>query len=173
MTLELRPLRPTDKDSFMEAVAEFRAEDPPWDFALGYDHANGFLDYVRKNEQWSRGEALPAGHVPATFYVGVVHGVVVGRLSLRHKLNDFLAKVGGHIGYGVRPSERRRGYATAMLRLALPHAAAVGIKRALLTCDVGNVGSARVIERCGGILESVTNDPTLAVQKRRYWIPTD
>ncbi len=155
----------------MEVVHEFRREDP-WEFALAYNDSMNFPEYVRKNELWSRGEELPPRFVPASFYVGVVDGVIVGRLSLRHELNDFLSRVGGHIGYGVRPSQRRRGYATAMLRQSIPLAASVGIKRALLTCDVGNVASMTVIERCGGVFEGVTDDPALAVQKRRYWIQT-
>lgn len=167
--LTLRPLREEDERSFMDAVLEFQREDP-WDFALGFDKATSFIDFVRKNEEWSRGEHVPPSFVPASFFVGVVDGVIVGRLSLRHKLNDFLSKVGGHIGYGVRPSQRRLGYATAMLSQSLPIAGKIGIKRVLLTCDVGNVASIAVIERCGGVLESVTDDPALQVQKRRYWI---
>jgi predicted acetyltransferase len=110
--------------------------------------------------------------VPGTFLVGVVGDTIVGRLSLRHWLNDKLAAVGGHIGYGVRPSQRRRGYATEMLRRSLPLCAALGIERALVTCDVDNVGSRKVIERCGGELENITDNPEYAVQKRRYWIRT-
>ncbi|MEQ1824066.1 MAG: GNAT family N-acetyltransferase [Fimbriimonadaceae bacterium] len=169
--LELRPLKAEDERSFMEAVHEFQRDDP-WDFALGYDDSMSFIDYVRKNEEWSRGENLPSCFVPASFYVGVVDDVVVGRLSLRHELNDFLFKVDGHIGYGVRPSQRERGYATAMLRQVIPIAAKAGIKRALITCDVGNIASMKVIERCGGVFECVPDDPSLDVQKRRYWIPT-
>jgi predicted acetyltransferase len=169
--LELRALRLADERSFMDAVDEFRQDDP-WDFALGFDESMSFSEYVLKNDQWARGEALPVGFVPASFLVGVVDSIIVGRLSLRHELNEFLSKIGGHIGYGVRPSHRRRGYATAMLTQSLPLAAKVGIKRALLTCDVENTGSRLVIERCGGVLESVTSDPSLEIQKRRYWIST-
>jgi predicted acetyltransferase len=170
-SLELRALRLDDERSFTDAVDEFRREDP-WEFALGYDASMSFTEYLRRNEQWSRGVNLPPGHVRASFYVGVVDGIVVGRLSLRHELNDFLAKIGGHIGYGVRPSQRRRGYATAMLRQALPIAAGDGITRVLLTCDVDNTASIKVIEQSGGQLECVTNDPSLQIQKRRYWITT-
>lgn len=168
--LELRPLRLEDERSFREALAEIRGEQPPWDFALGFDDAIGFAEYVRRHERWARGEDLPAGFVPGSFYVGVVNGLVVGRVSIRHRLNTFLERVGGHIGYGVRPSQRRRGYATEMLRQAIPLCATFGIERALLTCDVDNIGSRKVIERCGGVLENVTCDPDLKVQKRRYWI---
>ena len=99
-------------------------------------------------------------------------GVVIGRVSIRFRLNEFLSRIGGHIGYGVRRSRRRRGYATEMLRQALPICAGNGIKQALVTCDVDNPGSIKVIERCGGIFESLTCEPDLKIQKRRYWLKT-
>jgi predicted acetyltransferase len=168
--LQLRPLQPGDENSFLEAVAEFRHEAPAWDFALGFEDSIGFTEYIRKVNGWPRGEGLPSGFVPGLFYVGVVNNVVVGRVSVRFRLNDFLSRVGGHIGYGVRPTQRQRGYATEMLRQALPLCAAQGIERALVTCDVDNVGSIKVIERCGGVLEGITSDPELQIQRRRYWI---
>lgn len=170
--LELRPLKLEDERSFMEAVAEFRNEQPPWEFALGFDDVVSFSDYVCRLDRWSRGENLPSGFVPSGFYVGVVCGEVIGRVSIRHRLNEFLSKIGGHIGYGVRPSRRGHGYATEMLRQALPICACIGIKRALVTCDADNIGSLKVIERCGGVFESVTCYPELKVQKRRYWLKT-
>ncbi len=80
---------------------------------------------------------------------------LVGRVSVRHELNSFLAELGGHIGYAVRPQFRGRGHATEMLRQALIVASAEGVERALATCDDDNAASRRVIERCGGVLEDV------------------
>lgn len=170
--LMLRPLRVEDESSFRRAVEAFGGEQPPWPFAFDYDPAGDFAAYVAKLENWSRGLELQDGFVPNSYLAGVVDGEIVGRLSLRHRLNDFLATVGGHIGYGVVPAHRGRGHATTMLRLALPLCAALGIERALLTCDVDNAASRRVIEKCGGVLEGITHDPSLDVQKRRYWIAT-
>jgi predicted acetyltransferase len=91
---------------------------------------------------------------------------VLGRVSLRHALTPFLLEMAGHIGYAVRPSARRRGVATRALALTLPHAAARGIDPALVTCDVTNIGSRKVIEANGGVLEDERNG------KLRFWVPT-
>lgn len=171
-TLELRTLRVEDESSFRDAVDEFSRVTPPWEFAFDFDASINFSDYVRQREGQSRGVGVREDFVPNTFLVGVVGGVVVGRVSLRHSLNDFLAKVGGHIGYGVVPSQRRRGYATAMLQLAIPVCRSLGIGRALIICDEGNVGSRKVIETCGGVFERLIECPEPGVPKRRYWIDT-
>jgi len=91
----------------------------------------------------------------------------VGSISLRHSIvHPMLASVGGHVGYGVRPSARRRGFASDALRQVVPLAAARGIPRLLVTCDLDNVASARTIEANGGELEGELRG------KRRYWITT-
>lgn len=90
----------------------------------------------------------------------------LGRVAIRHRLTPALLAVSGHIGYDVRPSARRRGHATAMLRQALPVAAELGIDSALVTCDWDNVGSRTIIERCGGRFEDRRE------HKLRYWIAT-
>jgi len=91
--------------------------------------------------------------------------VVIGFLMVRHSLdNEFLRTQGGHIGYSVRPSYRRRGHASRALGLALGRARELGLDRVLVTCDLDNVASARTIESQGGVFESVYGD------KRRYWI---
>lgn len=93
----------------------------------------------------------------------------LGRLSIRHELNPVLWEVGGHIGYSVRPSDRRLGHATAILAAALPCAAQLGIDEVLVTCDADNEASRKVIEKHGGVLDDVRHG------KLRYWIstPTD
>jgi predicted acetyltransferase len=90
----------------------------------------------------------------------------VGRMSIRHELNDWLRELGGHIGYDVRRSRRGEGHATAMLAAALPIAHDLGVDPALLTCDDDNVASRIVIERNGGVLEDQRK------RKLRYWVPT-
>lgn len=109
--------------------------------------------------------------MPATFFVADVDGALVGRVSIRHELNDFLVNFGGHLGYGVRPAHRRRGHAGKMLRQALVFARSAGLGRVRVTCDVGNGVSASIIERAGGVLEDVRVAPD-GIGKRRYWIAT-
>lgn len=169
-TLELRKLRPDDELSFRNAVSSFKAEDPPFEFAFQFDDSTPFVDYLEKINAWSRGENLPDNFVPDTFLVGIVDGQVVGRIDIRHCLNDHLERTDGHIGYGVVPKFRKQGYATEMLKQALPICSSLGINKVLITCDVDNLASAKTIERCGGIFERETNDPLLKGQKRRYWI---
>lgn len=109
---------------------------------------------------------LPPGVVPATVLWWVDGDEFLGRLSIRHALTPWLRDFGGHIGYVVRPSARRRGHATRMLAASLPRAASLGINPALVTCDDTNVASRRVIEANGGVLEDQRGE------KLRFWVPT-
>lgn len=116
-------------------------------------------------------DALPEsprkpGYVPCTYLWIMDGGTFLGSLAIRHVLNDFLLNEGGHIGYSVRPSARRRGHAAAALADALPLARDLGIARVLLTCDEDNAGSRATIEKNGGVYEDSRNG------KRRYWIDT-
>jgi predicted acetyltransferase len=110
---------------------------------------------------------LPDGSVHCDFR-WVTHGpAMIGFVAIRHSLGtDFLRRLGGHIGYSIRPAYRRAGHATAALGLALDRARELGLDRVLVTCDDTNLGSARTIERQGGVLEG------LCEGKRRYWIGT-
>jgi predicted acetyltransferase len=118
-----------------------------------------------------RAEALedtprPADFVPATELWWVEGDEFLGRIAIRHRLTPRLLEIGGHIGYDVRPTARRRGHATEMLRQALGLAHDMGIKLALITCDVDNIGSRTVIESNGGVLEDERGG------KLRFWAPT-
>jgi len=106
----------------------------------------------------------PQGHVPCSFRWIADGEELLGFLSVRHELHDFLLDEGGHIGYSVRPSRRRQGIATQALALGVDLAHELGIDRVLVTCDEDNVASRRVIESAGGVHEDTRNG------KRRYWI---
>jgi len=112
------------------------------------------------------GSPRPDGFVPSTTLWWVDGHEFLGRIAIRHSLTPWLLEQGGHIGYDVRPSARRRGHASAMLRAALPLAAGLGIDSVLVTCDHDNIGSRKVIEASGGRFEDRRAD------KLRYWIAT-
>jgi predicted acetyltransferase len=164
-------------ESFLKAMTEFQAEGrggPGDDSMIGneirrygatWSDPDVFAGYVAD----LRAQALeetprPARFVPSSTLWWVDGTEYLGRLGLRHRLNHELLEHGGHIGYDVRRSARRRGHATAMLRAALPIAAALGIDRVLVTCDDNNVGSRTVIETCGGVFEDQRG------RKLRFWI---
>jgi len=107
----------------------------------------------------------PEGYVPWTELWMAEGDEYLGRITLRHELTPALFTWGGHIGYAVRPSARRRGHASAALRGMLAVAGRRGIDPVLVTCDVDNVASRRVIERAGGEQEDIREG------KRRYWVP--
>ncbi|MFG3303502.1 GNAT family N-acetyltransferase [Micromonospora chersina] len=134
------------------------------------DSPAGFADWVGRLRDGEDESRLPEGMVPALYWWIVEGDEVLGAISLRLRLNDFLRNAGGHIGYGVRPSARRRGVATFALGAALAEAARRGIDPVLVTCDDGNAASARTIERHGGVLDDVRD--TELGRLRRYWIRT-
>jgi predicted acetyltransferase len=120
-------------------------------------------------ERHRQGIDLPENRVRGAFLAADVDGQLVGRASIRFELNDFLAARGGHIGYGVLPEFRQRGYATAILRESIVIARNEGVGAVLVTCDDSNVASVKVIERCGGVLEGIVFGDD-GVGFRRYWI---
>lgn len=164
----LRDLRSADEAEFRAAHEALRADD--FTFGLGFDDAASWPDYLARLADIRLGRGLQPGYVPATFLVAEADGVIVGRVSVRHRLNPALARAGGHIGYAVLPQHRRRGYASEILRQGLAVSADLGLRRVLLTCDDTNAGSATVIERGGGQLESVTDLEPGGTRLRRYWI---
>lgn len=171
---ELVPPTVAVKDSFLEAMAEFIAEGVSdsqtagWVATFGdtWHTREGFEAFVARVRAEEVDESVLPEHWVLTSTRWWVDGDhYLGRIAVRHRLNDFLRDVGGHIGYDVRPGARRQGHATAMLRAVLPHAHSLGIDPALVTCDDDNLASIRVIERCGGVLEDRRG------HKLRYWVP--
>ena len=134
----------------------------------GLDQAVCYEDWLEKLGQEGR-PAEGSGLVPSTTYFAMTEHGIVGTLQIQHALNDFLLRFGGHIGYGVRPLERRKGNATRMLALALEQCRAIGLQRVLVVCDKDNMGSARTIQKNDGLLENeVAGEDGVIVQ--RYWI---
>jgi predicted acetyltransferase len=167
--LTLRLPRQDEEEEFMRAHRATSPELP--NFLHYYKEGMPFSRYLEVLAEQERGANLPPNHVPSTFLFAFVGPRIVGRVSIRHSLNAFLERVGGHIGYVVVPEFRRLGYATAMLRLSVQIARdKLGIGRILVTCDDDNIGSIRTIEKNGGILENVVSGPDLDKPQRRYWI---
>jgi predicted acetyltransferase len=132
--------------------------------------AGGFAAWVdRLVRQSDESTPVEANRVHATYWWIAEGDEYLGAITLRHRLNDFLLRVGGHVGYHVRPSARQQGLAGWALGEVLGVARARGIERALVTCDDTNLASARTIERNGGVLENVVPDTEFGTI-RRYWI---
>ncbi len=155
----------------LDDEAEFRAAheamQDEFPFGLFFDEAESWIEYVALLDALRAGTV--DGRVRSDLLVAEVDGVIIGRISLRYELDDFLAHEGGHIGYCVLAHHRRRGYATEILRQGVLLVRADGVDRILVTCDDDNVASAGVIERGGGVYES-TVEGRDGVWKRRYWI---
>lgn len=166
MGLILRPFTVDDETVARAARPAFAGTDFSWLFDLAEDDA--WETWLARMDGYARGVDLPADRVRAAALAADDDGTLVGAVSVRFALNDFLARRGGHIGYGVIPEHRGKGYATAMLTQAVDIAKAGGVDDVLLTVADDNPASIRVIERCGGRLEAVVaDDPTDVF--RRYW----
>jgi predicted acetyltransferase len=113
--------------------------------------------------------AAPEGLVPAHTLFLLEGDDIAGAINIRHALNEYLRTYGGHIGYGVAPSRRGRGYAGRMVRLAAPLCRQLGLERVLITCHAENLASARTIQNLGGRLEGESTDAGGQVFQR-YWV---
>jgi len=159
-------------EEIMEYKKEFLAADSSMDGTTPLrtcETAEQWLEIIGRMEN---PETVPAHWVPSTQYVYLrkSDNRIVGMIQLRHELNEYLKNFGGHIGYSVRPSERRRGYAGSMLAEFLPVCRRMGLGRVLVTCLTGNVASRRTILKNGGVYENTAFEPELRANLERYWI---
>ena len=148
-----------DADSSMDGCGPLRrCEDP--------------LTYIAECRKYTSLETLPEGWVLTTqfFYVRKSDNRLVGMIQVRHYFNDWLSKFGGHIGYSIKPSERRKGYATSMLRAILPYCKDLGLDKILITCIDGNIGSEKTILNNGGVYESTVYEQDRNRNLKRFWI---
>lgn len=144
-----------------------RTNHSPWAiFKNDYQDFDYYLDNLEIKEPVE-------GKVPDSvfFLLDEERNILLGAVNIRHYLNDFLLQYGGHIGDGIRSSERRKGYATEMIRLALLECKKLGINRVLMVCDKDNIGSAKSIINNGGVLENEFVDEK-GNTNQRYWIET-
>ena len=167
---ELRPEDALDAARVHKAVKDL----DDWEFLLSnYVQDEEFCAYLDRVAAWKDESTVPEGKVASTFLVAVIDGKIAGRLSIRHRLNDFLALVGGHIGYGVTPEFRGQGIATHMLEYGLKFSREIGIEQVFISCHSENEASRRVIEKCGGEFAALVPHPYEDGELyRTYWIPT-
>lgn len=171
---ELKLVFPTEE--YKEKMEEYLKEHfEQGEFELPGD---GGLDTIKDFDKWLSKikkdllkETVEGNRVPATLFLGVrkSDNKVIGTIQIRHKLNESLLLNGGHIGDGVRPSERRKGYATEMIRLALEECKKLGINKVLMVCDKDNIASAKSILKNGGVLENEIPSKDGKIDQR-YWI---
>ena len=129
-----------------------------------------FDDFLKRMRERETDKVREKGLVPATLYFLVDEkNKICGALDIRHELNEYLERFGGHIGYGIAPSERKKGYGKIQLKLGLEKAKKIGLKKVLITCDDNNIGSAKTIEACGGIYNDTLADAE-ANRIKRYFV---
>lgn len=172
MNIKLVKLSHLYKNQFVDMLSEWTRDieinhtnHSPWMiFRNDYHDFDFYLDNLEIKQEIDN-------HVPdSTFFcLDLDRQIFVGAVNIRHYLNESLLLSGGHIGAGIRPSERRKGYATAMISLALEECKKLGIKNVLITCDKSNIGSAKSIMNNGGVLESIIINPK-GIEVERYWI---
>ncbi len=167
-------IKPTDE--YSAQISSYRQE-----FLLSGDSMDGtgnlrrtedMDEYIRHCKNCENKATVPEGLVAATQYLFVRKNdnCLVGMIQIRHYFNDYLEKFGGHIGYSVRPSERRKGYAKKMLETALPLCKELGLEKVLITCLADNTASEKTILANGGVYESTVHEPDEGVDLKRYWI---
>jgi predicted acetyltransferase len=154
--------------SYISYLAEL-GDEPRIPFPLTFP-CQPFSELVIRLAAESQGVGLPEGFVANSTYWLVRGDRILGVSNLRHSLNPALMQCGGHIGYGVRPTEQGRGVGKEILRLTLLKARSRGIVRVLLTCDQSNAASRGVILANGGVLENEVADPHAGRATLRYWI---
>lgn len=139
------------------------------DGGCGLEAFDNVENYIARVKLFSNKDTVPKDFVSSSTFLAINdNNKLVGIINIRHELNEGLLKVGGNIGYGVRKSERKKGYATEMLKLGIEECKALNIKKALVTCNVENIGSAKTIMNNGGVLENEIENGTEVF--KRFWI---
>ena len=169
MNLELLKANEDIEEQYYDFIKDWEKNNEeiiPYSARLINMDYKSWLEHTNKME--NQDMCLP-NFVPAhTYFLATENKKILGAINIRHSLNHYLFNFGGHIGYGIRPSERGQGYASLMLSLSLPIAKELGLSKVLITCDKTNLSSAKTIINNGGILENeVIEDGELT---QRYWI---
>lgn len=164
--------------AFITAAQDYRAHGERCyhreleDRGLDIDRNFDFGEYIRAVKEDAEGDSLRPDRAPRSSFwlVDDSRTVIFGTSRLRHYLTTENEIVGGHIGYDVAPSQRRKGYGTMLLKMTLEKARGMGLKRVLVTCESDNVGSQKIIVHNGGILENEVYSDEDRKMVERYWI---
>ena len=157
-------------DEIIKYKEESLAESPIINGSAGLDRLSSIEDWLEELNKRSCEDTVPEGLVPSSTYLGIREkdNYIVGMIDIRHYLNEYLTQVGGNIGYSVRKSERNKGYAKQMLKLALEKCKELKIKKVLITCDEDNIASEKVILSANAKFEDIRNVD--GENKKRFWI---
>ncbi len=157
----------THKSQWQAYLTELQSLNEPIIPASGGGNIQDYDAFLSKTAQYRRQPEDPR-LVPSSLFFLMDGKRLVGMVDIRHQLNDALLAFGGHIGYGIRPSERGKGYGNTILALALEECKKLGIDPVLVTCKKTNIRSASIIQANGGVLENeISHDGEL---QQRYWI---
>lgn len=163
-------LTPDKEEAYLDFYRDWQKsgeQKVPWIIGITPEPFQAFIDFCRQQEAE---EHIENGFVPSsTYFLENENGIITAAVNIRHRLNEYLMQRGGHIGYGVRPSERKKGYAKMILSLALEKTNKMGIREVLVTCDAENFASEKTILSNGGIFESSFTEDNGNVIKR-FWI---
>lgn len=170
-------LRPTDEyaGQIIQYKQEFLEAGDSMDGCGPLPRLENIEEYIQMCRDYEDPERVPDTLVPATqfLFVRKSDNRLIGMIQVRHRFNDYLEKYAGHIGYSVRPSERRKGYAKKMLKMTLPFCKDLGISKVLISCIDGNIGSEKTILANGGVYESTACEPHRGRILKRFWITLD
>ena len=157
-------------DEIIKYKEESLAESPIINGSAGLDRLSSIEDWLEELNKRSCEDTVPKGLVPSSTYLAVREkdNYIVGMIDIRHYLNEFLKQFGGNIGYSVRKSERNKGYAKQMLKLALEKCKELKIKKVLITCDEDNIASEKVILSANAKFEGIRCID--GENKKRFWI---
>ena len=157
-------------DEILKYKKEFLEDEPIINGSAGLDRFSTIEEWLEELKKRSSKDTVPEGLVPSSTYLGIREkdNYIVGMIDIRHYLNKYLTQVGGNIGYSVRKSERNKGYAKRMLKLALEKCKDLKIKKVLITCDEDNIASEKVILSANAKFEDIRSLDGKNI--KRFWI---
>ncbi len=168
MTLIVRQLTLDDEAAFFEGMKLWSDDDLTW-YTFAWKPGMSYQEMLAILEDERLGRNLKPGRVPHTMLYGFIHGKIIGRVSIRHELNDFLIQRGGNIGYAVAEKYRGSGNATLLMKEGMRYCKEnLGLKEILVTCDDENTPSWKIIEKFKARLENKIKDQDKLI--RRYWV---